>query len=167
MDIKIGGKMVEIKLGNNNAFKWVNDGTNYAIGYAFYKDKLLNAEEILNLVNKQKDTNELIGIIKSLNGAFSIVIKQDNSYYLITDIIASFPILYAHNKTHTLISDDINNFTNSKLNENKSYYRFAYVATIRQYTMIYFKFQHQRLQLYLITTLSKKLSTLPINAKKL
>ena len=110
--------MVEIKLGNNNAFKWVNDGTNYAIGYAFYKDKLLNTEEILNLVNKQKDVNELIGIIKSLNGAFSIVIKQDNSYYLITDIIASFPILYVHNKTHTLISDDINNFTNSKLNEN-------------------------------------------------
>lgn len=109
---------INIKLNYNNAFKWYTDEDSYVIGYAYYQNKLLRGEDLLNLVKEAKNEKEIIKLVKNLNGAFSLVIKKDNLYYLITDIIASFPILYSKNKENTLITDDINNFNNLKLNEN-------------------------------------------------
>lgn len=109
---------IKIKLNYNNAFKWINEDNIYVIGYAYHKNKLLNEAEFLNLVKETKTEKDIIKLVKQLNGAFSIIKVLVDKIVLATNNVRSFPILYQKNGKEILISDNINNFSNLKINEN-------------------------------------------------
>ena len=110
---------IKIKLNYNNAFKWINEDNIYVIGYAYHKNKLLNEAEFLNLVKETKTEKDIIKLVKQLNGAFSIIKVLVDKIVLATNNVRSFPILYQKNGKEILISDNINNFSNLKINENQ------------------------------------------------
>jgi len=105
---------IDIKLYYNNAFKWYVKDNIYVIGYAIYKDKILENDELVDYFSFNNES-ELKKKLEEINGYFSVVIKYKDKCYIISDIIRSFPIFYSLTKKGVFISDNIHEFENSVL----------------------------------------------------
>jgi len=109
----------------NNKQAWTQIDKSYIRGYAFFDHVLLKQDELLvtlsDTVNSGKDQTELCELLKKLNGSFSAIIHKNGTYYLISDKLKSFPLLFSIENDHVCISDNglwlITQFSNRKINE--------------------------------------------------
>lgn len=104
-----------INLGYNNAYRWFCDNNIYVIGSIYYKGQFLSEKKFVNFVNDNLDV--LDDVLKKVTGFFSIVIKKNTELILISDIMRTFPLFYQIVNEQIIISDNLNSFINTTLNE--------------------------------------------------
>lgn len=98
-----------VKLMNNQGYSWSSENNVWAKGYAFDLDN--NYHEASSLVNfflDVKDFQDYRQRIESLNGLFAVVVKNNEDFYLATDITRTFPLFYIRQNNQWVISDDAN-----------------------------------------------------------
>ena len=106
--------MIEIKLRNNNGFKWFSQNNIHVKGYIFdEKNNLLEKEEFVNFLLEIKDFNYFRKTIERLNGIFSIIINIGDKIFLSTDITRTIPLFYTNQNNNWIISDDANFLKNT------------------------------------------------------
>lgn len=90
-------------------------------GNIFYKNKLLNNSETVNLLISIVPFEEILTkVLNELNGEYAIVIETPETVVAIVDRIRSIPLFYAMNGIGVVFSDDANYLReslNSSFNE--------------------------------------------------
>lgn len=85
-------------------------------GYVFYKNQLyLSAEDLFLLFEDLISINEVCELATRFNGSYSIIIKNQDNIYLVSDLIRSYQYLYSINDGVIHISDNIISYDNSKI----------------------------------------------------
>lgn len=96
---------MEIQLNSNGGKVWQSFGENHIKGFAFYKNKFLSGNDLLNAVLSAIYDNNLNSLLLELNGNFSIVCSEGISTYLIADKMKTYPLLYLRNNHNFFVSD--------------------------------------------------------------
>ena len=96
---------MNIKLINNKGKSWNQFENGFIKGFAFLDDNLLTEHEIYNALYDALKANKLKQKLLDLNGNFSGVIKFQDSTYLFSDKLKTYPLLYATIGGEWLISD--------------------------------------------------------------
>jgi len=77
---------------------WTQIDKNFIRGYAFFDNILLKQNSLLVKLSDSiilgKDQPELCKILNKLNGSFSAILFKNDIYYLISDKLKSFPLLF-------------------------------------------------------------------------
>lgn len=98
---------MNITLKHNKGFQWFKNDSLFFKGY-FYVDAIFyekeNAFNYLSTISNRYDFQE---ILKKINGVFTILIIDDHSLYVASDITRSFPIFYTSENNKIFLSDDI------------------------------------------------------------
>jgi len=102
--------MIQIKLKNvNNPDKWITikDGNNsvHIRGYLYYKHKLLKGNELANFIQKLA-FDEILRILKDVNGFFAVIKKKENKLIAVVDRLRSIPLFYGLEGKNFYLSDD-------------------------------------------------------------
>ena len=92
---------------NTSFRKWFQSDNCYSIGYAFIENNLLEDFQLCSYLYQKIEQNSLHRSLCELNGTFAAIIKYQDYYYLITDQIRSFPLLYGKIGNRYFISDSI------------------------------------------------------------
>lgn len=104
---------------------WSQIDKNFIRGYAFLDHILLKENslltKLLDSIIVGKDQPNLCGLLKNLNGSFSAILFKNDTYYLISDKLKSFPLLFYVENDHISISDNglwlTTQTSNLKINE--------------------------------------------------
>ena len=107
---------MKVYLSNNRGFLWYQKNNLFFKGYFFIEDTFYEKENALNYISKIVNYEDLKKFIAKINGVFTILKKEENTLFLVSDISRSFPVFYAKNKKNWLFSDDIN-FIQNQLKE--------------------------------------------------
>ena len=98
---------MNITLKHNKGFQWFKNDSLFFKGY-FYVDAVFyekeNAFNYLSTISNRYNFQE---ILKKINGVFTILIIDDHSLYVASDITRSFPIFYTFQNNKIFLSDDI------------------------------------------------------------
>jgi asparagine synthase (glutamine-hydrolysing) len=73
-------------------------------GTLWYKDKLLNSSEMLELFKKEED--DIFNTLKCLNGFYSLVFSNNNKFYMVVDRVRSKPLFYSKTESGIVISEN-------------------------------------------------------------
>lgn len=94
----MGGENVfHIRL-NNVAGKIWHIGAEYSIkGFAYYNNQLFEGEALAKIILSAINNHSLDNILRYLNGNYSVIIKGRDCYYLISDKIRSYPLIFTKN----------------------------------------------------------------------
>ena len=119
---------IDIKL-NKGAFEWwQRDNEIYVKGYAYdANNKFLKDQVLLDYFHSIKENvsiNKLSDILYSLNGCFSVIIKNKEGVFLAVDRLRSMPLFYKLSKNLFLITDKIKIESSSISKESSEYYEF-------------------------------------------
>lgn len=90
--------------------------TFYACGWAEYKDQILTAENIMDVIYSEymdagKGFEELAEL---LNGSYSIIISDQHKTHLISDRMRAFPLIYFFEYNQLVVTDDIIQYQSKK-----------------------------------------------------
>jgi len=96
---------MKVKLINNKGKSWNQFEKGFIKGFAFLDDNLLTEHEIYNALYDALKANKLNQKLLDLNGNFSGVIQFQDSTYLFSDKLKTYPLLYATIGGEWLISD--------------------------------------------------------------
>ena len=114
--------MIKVDLNINKGFKWYSDNNISVKGYLFdSNDHFFEKKDLVELVQNNKTKNELLKLVKTAKGLFTIF-KQfsETEFILVNDIIRPFPIFYSIQNNDIHISDNIDQIIkitkNRKLN---------------------------------------------------
>lgn len=99
-----------ISLNNNKGKSWIKFNKSYIKGFAFIGNTLLSEREIYENSIQAIIKNLLPKYLASLDGNYSMVIEYNNTYYLISDKIRSYPLFYLKKTNNIIISDDTDFF---------------------------------------------------------
>lgn len=107
--------MIDIQLSKFSWSKWSIEGVKiYSVGYFYYQGEFYTGETLGGFIYKQFERQpDLSSLLRELQGSFSIVIQKDSLCILISDIIRSYPLLYALHENAVYIYDDINRLINN------------------------------------------------------
>lgn len=105
---------MNIQLENNRGKQWHKISNSYIKGFAFLEDKLLTIEDIYENLISAINNNELSKVLLSLNGNFSVVLRNNETTYLIVDKLKTLPLLYTKVKGVWLITDLAKNILNAE-----------------------------------------------------
>ncbi|MEX0967210.1 MAG: asparagine synthase-related protein [Bacteroidia bacterium] len=103
---------MQLVLAKEKMWRWHRSDGLAVKGFAFDPDgNFMQNGDLHNwllskIFNKEFNVNELIQLFKNLNGFFSIVIKKDNKFFIVSDKIRSFPLFYKMNSGEAFITDD-------------------------------------------------------------
>ncbi|KJY90469.1 asparagine synthase [Pseudoalteromonas piscicida] len=98
---------LQFDLSCSDGFSWY-ESSNFSVkGYAFYRGKLYQHEFLVELFNKIESIEDVKSIAMELNGFFSVVIRAQDSVYLISDKLRSFPLFYTLSKDKIIIKDKV------------------------------------------------------------
>jgi len=109
---------------------WTQIDKNFIRGYAFFDNILLKQNSLLVKLSDSiilgKDQPELCKILNKLNGSFSAILFKNDIYYLISDKLKSFPLLFYVENDYIYISDNglwlTTQFSGVKINEKSMLY---------------------------------------------
>lgn len=99
---------MNIRLGNNKGKAWHVVNESYIKGFAFIDNQRLSINNIYEKMIDAIDKGELDKLLLKMNGNFSVILKYDNSTYLIADKLKTMPLLYTKIKKEWLITDQAN-----------------------------------------------------------
>ena len=98
-----------VLLMNNHGYAWHEQNGIFVKGYAFdSEDNCFEADGLVQLFRGVTSVEDFEGIVKHLNGLFSVVIKTEESFFLAVDITRTFPLFYSKQNGEWIISDDAN-----------------------------------------------------------
>lgn len=115
--------MCAIHLKNNQGKSWQQFLYGEVKGFAFYEGALFNERMLYEKVLTHITEGTLSPFLKELNGNFSLVIKYQDTIFLIVDKFRSYPLFYCVNDKIIIsdIGDDMIKQTKNGLNENAIY----------------------------------------------
>ena len=99
---------MNIRLGNNKGKAWNVVNESYIKGFAFIDNQRLSINNIYEKMIDAIDKGELDKLLLKMNGNFSVILRYDNSTYLIADKLKTMPLLYTKIKKEWLITDQAN-----------------------------------------------------------
>ncbi len=147
--------MFKIDLNFNNAYQWYNEQETHVIGYIFYKNTLYQKQELAMLIHKMSN-EEILKLIKTNLGFFSIVKKTSKEILIISDIIRSFPVFYEISNNKILITDNVKSFSKLNIKSIKEIKLLRYVSgELTLYNGVYQIESSQILKIRFDKTISK------------
>lgn len=93
---------IEQKLGR----VWFQSETVYFTGCFFVNNKLLKTDDVFEILNNVKSSDDLQCLLKNINGFFSFIIKKEDRLYFAVDRVRSIPLFYTVNDDGLFISND-------------------------------------------------------------
>ena len=97
--------MIRINLEYNNGFAWYEDKSICARGYLYHSGKYLTGKEMADFFSDVSSENDLLAILREINGCFSVILQRDR-IYLATDPLRVFPLFYKSSEGVLHISDN-------------------------------------------------------------
>lgn len=98
-------KNIELKI--NRAFPWYHSERLHVKGYLFDRNsQFIYGAGLLKYFSEIQHLSDLEDKLRFASGSFSIIIENENTYLMASDIIRSFPIFYTKYDNHWLVSDD-------------------------------------------------------------
>lgn len=95
---------MKIFLKYNKGFKWYKSNTIYFKGYFYIDNSFYEKENALKYLSK---IDKLTTILQEISGCFTILKKEKESLFIISDITRSFPIFYTIQNDEFYVSDNI------------------------------------------------------------
>lgn len=99
--------MTDCRLTYHTIHPWHTENGISVKGAAFLNHLLLNSSELIGYFQKVCDANSFQEHLQRLSGHFSVVIENDDSFFIAVDTIRTFPLFIQKNKTGILLSDAI------------------------------------------------------------
>src|SRR5690606_34617719 len=97
-NIDLQGKYGAWKTHNNNLF---------LIGNIFLGQEEINIEQLFLKLESAVKNNTLPDFLNQINGFYTIIYRLNSEeLYIISDIVRSFPLFYAHNKERGFVVSD-------------------------------------------------------------
>ena len=98
---------MEITLKYNLGFSWYKNDTVSIKGYFYMNDTFYEKEKALNLLSKITSTDNFKEVLNTINGVYTIIIKNKEHLFIASDITRTFPIFYTLQNKKLFLSDDI------------------------------------------------------------
>lgn len=108
---------MEVSLGYNKKFNWINKEKIYVIGYIIKEGNFLIGEDLINYFGNIIREENIINELNNIDGRFTIIMEQRKNIIIVSDILRSFPVFYKIKKDKIIISDSIDYFEKSVLKE--------------------------------------------------
>jgi asparagine synthase (glutamine-hydrolysing) len=87
---------------------WINNGRVWVTGFIRIGDRYLVKEELLNFFSGTKSISDFEQMLKTSNGQFSVIIKENGEIWAATDRIRNYPLFYTLRNGDFELSDDCN-----------------------------------------------------------
>jgi len=101
-------KVIAIHLKENYSFKWYSAKGINVKGYVYdSKGKCLAGEALLAYFENIKNSSELLQLLKTTNGMFTVIILHKGTLMVAVDRLRYFPIFYAVKNANICISDTV------------------------------------------------------------
>lgn len=101
--------MVHFLIDNNRIHPWTSHTfgkiKGYVKGHAFFKQELLQEEQLFQATQKAWKENRIDQLLLDLNGQFCIILQQDELTILIEDKTRSYPLFYLAKGTDYIVTD--------------------------------------------------------------
>jgi len=94
-------------------YKWFSDKNIFVVGFAWINNTYVTRQDFSDLIKNQPDFKSFKTFTASLNGQFSIIVRNHNETWLSCSHTWSNPIFYRKNKTKYIISDEPEKLINS------------------------------------------------------
>ncbi|WP_218598435.1 asparagine synthetase B family protein [Polaribacter sp. NJDZ03] len=98
---------MEITLKHNLGFSWYKNNTVSIKGYFYINDTFYEKEKALNLLSKITTTDKFKEVLNTINGVFTIIIKNKENIFIASDVTRTFPLFYTLQNKKLFLSDDI------------------------------------------------------------
>ncbi len=107
--------MEQPKLCYQDGFRWFTQGNVTFKGYLFDEKAIFRgAQDALSLFGEVEDADGLSRLLKRIDGAFTVIIRQENALLIGTDPMGLFPLLYASIDGEWVVSDSADQVLASK-----------------------------------------------------
>ena len=99
--------MIRLFLTKNNGYKWFSNGGIHFKGYFWDRlGNLYNGNGALRFFEGISEIDQLIATANTINGSFCLLIIQNDTAFLLSDIIRTFPLFYRKSTVGFDVSDD-------------------------------------------------------------
>ncbi|MDR0733014.1 MAG: asparagine synthase C-terminal domain-containing protein [Dysgonamonadaceae bacterium] len=100
--------MINIQLVHNKGYKWFsNNGSVWVKGFVFTPENgLLKEEKLIDYFTGTESFDAFQAKLKTANGLFSVVIRQENGIWAAIDHARSFPLFYYHGNDDFFLTDN-------------------------------------------------------------
>lgn len=85
---------------------WRNSGHSFALGTAFLGSEKYSAQALAEKIEDLSDIDEVVSLVRSLNGFFALVRKFPKGLVAFVDRIRGFPLFYGVTHENVFLSDD-------------------------------------------------------------
>jgi asparagine synthase (glutamine-hydrolysing) len=109
--------VIKINIDYNKGFKWSDNGSVFFKGFIVHQEKYLKGEEVLKLFSGFSGFSEIKNTLKSVEGLFSLIIRNDDSLLFAVDRFRTFPLFYQIDDGIT-ITDNPYSFPSKTIDKN-------------------------------------------------